>query len=67
LEGNWRHPYAMVARAMAARGFAPGSYDDAEIWEVASALGAGEADDEPNVIENADPSEFIPPGWTPPR
>lgn len=56
----------MVARAMSQLGHAPGSYDSAEIWEVAAALGAGEPrDDEPAVIENADPSEFMPAGWVP--
>jgi hypothetical protein len=52
---------------MSRMGHAPGTYDDAEIWEVASALGANEVDEDaaPAVVAQADPMQFLPPGVNP--
>lgn len=58
-EGTWRDAVADVIEHMAARGCPPGSYDDAELWEVAAALGANNADRDDAEL---DPSMFRAPG-----
>ena len=37
---------AQIIHAMGSRGMAPGTYEDAELWEVAAALGANRVDDD---------------------
>lgn len=55
-----------MERRLAEMGIVAGSYDGCEMCQVAAMLGANDADpDAPGVIENADPSELIPAGWSP--